>query len=229
MSMYVVLNNKYLNKKELERFENDAWENTSRKMNPEKYEYFTDSVDDEKLLSYNFTKIIWNRVRNPFNKTLEKVIIDFEPDNFLEMKRIGEEKTEEKKASLQELYKDVLSERDRKYDEKKQKERASEKYKYNLENLINQININDQILDENDDDMSAMAKWKKSGFIMPAPHKISQLKKSYSNITWKQFIAIVNELIKDEPEVSSAASKTSLYTSLPNSELIHTEPDPEYK
>ena len=223
MSVYVVMNNKYLGKKQLERYENDAWGNVSKKMDPERYEYYTESVDDEKLCSYNFSEIIWNRVRNPFNKTLEKVIVPFEPDNFLEMKRIGEEKTEEKKAALQAKYSEVLSERDRKYDEKKQKERNSEKYKYNLENLINQINVNDQILDENDDDMSAMAKWKKSGFIMPAPHKISQLKKSYENMTWKQFIAIVNELIKDdEPEVP-------LYNSIPKKTIIHKEPDPQYK
>ena len=132
MSVYVVMNNKYLGKKQLERYENDAWGNVSKKMDPEKYEY-------------------------------------------------------------------------------------------NLENLINQINVNDQILDENDDDMSAMAKWKKSGFIMPAPHKISQLKKSYENMTWKQFIAIVNELIKDdEPEAP-------LYNSIPKKTIIHKEPDPQYK
>lgn len=220
MSVYVVINNKYLGTKQLERYENDAWENASKKMDPEKYEYFTKSVDDEKLLSYNFSEIIWNRVRNPFNKTLEKVTVSFDPNNFLEMKRIGEEKTEEKKAALQLKYQEMVSERDRKYDEKKQKERNSDKYKYNLKNLIEQITVNDQILDENDDDMSAMAKWKKSGFIMPAPHKISQIKKSYENITWKQFKEIVNKLIKDNEE--------PLYLSIPK-KIIHEDPVPEYK
>ena len=190
--VYAVINNIHINTKTLERFSDEKWEEVSKKINPSRILYVTKDIQDEKLNSYGIIEIIWTRYFSNMNKSYNKISIPFLPDQYDKMEEMGNEAFIKKVKEDKEKYQNVLDERDRKWKEKKK----SSEYKLNLENQINNIKKNNEIITPDGDEMQALREWKSSNFIMPPPTKITEIKRTYETLSWKQFINHINKIIK---------------------------------
>lgn len=61
--------------------------------------------------------------------------------------------------------------------------------------LLKRKEITNSFISEDADEMTAMGQWKNAGFITPPPDRITEIKRTYRNMSWKNFKEFVNSVV----------------------------------
>ncbi|MCQ2584473.1 MAG: hypothetical protein MJ185_02690 [Treponema sp.] len=180
MDIYAVIHN--LRGDHLEHFTEEKWNVMKSKIAPHKIIYVTPDLLDEKLLSFKFEEIIWDRIFNPFTNSYAKIIVPFMPTGYYEMTIYAREKIASKIALYNEKQAD-----DAKYRKKSLEELEQEEKEYNEKLLIHIAET--QKIDKDYEDLTTdeevIKRWMDNGMASP-PHKVIAIK-NRTEFSWKQF------------------------------------------
>lgn len=174
MNIYVVLSTRD-GKGEIERFDEEKWNVLKARIDKDRILYVTPDISDTKLKEFKFPEIIWDRVFNPIGNNYKKIKVALSYD----VESMNSEFEKQLITSEKEIESQIV-----KIEEIKQK-----KYEKNLPKLKlhkEAVNQNDSLIPEDMEEHEALITWKNSGFIMPPPHKISDIKNTY-NMSWTNF------------------------------------------
>ncbi len=164
-------------------------------INKERIVYQTNNIKDPKLIETGEEKIIWDRHAVTTLNQLRKIIVPFNPDDYEGMENLFNQKVLEVEAKA--LLKRKEIEEYRKAHPKKKKKRVwtEEEWQANIQDVIAKKEITNSFISEDADEMTAMGQWKNSGFITPPPDRIMEIKRTYRNMSWKNFKEFVNSVV----------------------------------
>ena len=164
-------------------------------INKERIVYQTNNIKDPKLIETGQEKIIWDRHAVTTLNQLRKIIVPFNPDDYEGMENLFNQKVLEVEAKALLKMKEI--EEYRKAHPKKKKKRVwtEEEWQANIQDVIAKKEITNSFISEDADEMTAMGHWKNSGFITPPPDRIMEIKRTYRNMSWKNFKEFVNSVV----------------------------------
>lgn len=164
-------------------------------INKERIVYQTNNIKDPKLIETGEEKIIWDRHAVTTLNQLRKIIVPFNPDDYEGMENLFNQKVLEVEAKA--LLKRKEIEEYRKAHPKKKKKRVwtEEEWQANIQDVIAKKEITNSFISEDADEMTAMGQWKNAGFITPPPDRIMEIKRTYRNMSWKNFKEFVNSVV----------------------------------
>lgn len=164
-------------------------------INKERIVYQTNNIKDPKLIETGEEKIIWERHAVTTLNQLRKIIVPFNPDDYESMENLFNQKVLEVEAKA--LLKRKEIEEYRKAHPKKKKKRVwtEEEWQANIQDVIAKKEITNSFISEDADEMTAMGQWKNAGFITPPPDRITEIKRTYRNMSWKNFKEFVNSVV----------------------------------
>nr|WP_318661169.1 hypothetical protein [uncultured Treponema sp.] len=164
-------------------------------INKERIVYQTNNIKDPKLIETGEEKIIWDRHAVTTLNQLRKIIVPFNPNDYEGMENLFNQKVLEVEAKA--LLKRKEIEEYRKAHPKKKKKRVwtEEEWRSNIQDVIAKKEITNSFISEDADEMTAMGQWKNSGFITPPPDRIMEIKRTYRNMSWKNFKEFVNSVV----------------------------------
>ncbi len=164
-------------------------------INKERIVYQTNNIKDPKLIETGEEKIIWDRHAVTTLNQLRKIIVPFNPDDYEGMENLFNQKVLEVEAKA--LLKRKEIEEYRKAHPKKKKKRVwtEEEWQANIQDVIAKKEITNSFVSADADEMTAMGQWKNAGFITPPPDRIMEIKRTYRNMSWKNFKEFVNSVV----------------------------------
>lgn len=164
-------------------------------INKERIVYQTNNIKDPKLIETGEEKIIWDRHAVTTLNQLRKIIVPFNPDDYEGMENLFNQKVLEVEAKA--LLKRKEIEEYRKAHPKKKKKRVwtEEEWQANIKDVIAKKEITNSFVSADADEMTAMGQWKNAGFITPPPDRIMEIKRTYRNMSWKNFKEFVNSVV----------------------------------
>ena len=164
-------------------------------INKERIVYQTNNIKDPKLIETGEEKIIWDRHAVTTLNQLRKIIVPFNPNDYEGMENLFNQKVLEVEAKA--LLKRKEIEEYRKAHPKKKKKRVwtEEEWQANIQDVIAKKEITNSFISEDADEMTAMGQWKNAGFITPPPDRIMEIKRTYRNMSWKNFKEFVNSVV----------------------------------
>ena len=164
-------------------------------INKERIVYQTNNIKDPKLIETGEEKIIWDRHAVTTLNQLRKIIVPFNPNDYEGMENLFNQKILEVEAKA--LLKRKEIEEYRKAHPKKKKKRVwtEEEWQANIQDVIAKKEITNSFISEDADEMTAMGQWKNAGFITPPPDRIMEIKRTYRNMSWKNFKEFVNSVV----------------------------------
>ena len=164
-------------------------------INKERIVYQTNNIKDPKLIETGEEKIIWDRHAVTTLNQLRKIIVPFNPDDYEGMENLFNQKVLEVEAKA--LLKRKEIEEYRKAHPKKKKKRVwtEEEWQANIQDVIAKKEITNSFISDDADEMTAMGQWKNAGFITPPPDRITEIKRTYRNMSWKNFKEFVNSVV----------------------------------
>ncbi len=164
-------------------------------INKERIVYQTNNIKDPKLIETGEEKIIWDRHAVTTLNQLRKIIVPFNPDDYEGMENLFNQKVLEVEAKA--LLKRKEIEEYRKAHPKKKKKRVwtEEEWQVNIQDVIAKKEITNSFVSADADEMTAMGQWKNAGFITPPPDRIMEIKRTYRNMSWKNFKEFVNSVV----------------------------------
>ena len=163
-------------------------------INKKRIIYQTDNLNDPKLLETGEKEIIWDRRSTILSKHLRKIIVVFNPDDYFEMENEFKQKVFKMEADdINE--KKRIDEYRREKREKTRLKKGTPEWDANIQQKIELKNITNMFITEDADEMTAMRQWKSSGFITPPPDRITEIKRTFSKMSWKQFKDFVDSIV----------------------------------
>ncbi len=175
---------------ELERFDEEKWNETKPRINPARIIYVTGDITDEKL--DEFRTIIWDRFYNPISRSYEKVVVLFNKD-YESMQKAAEEEVVRKENSVKDKIEEMAMMRDIRIKKRREENLENGNYEH-LNYLQNEMN---KLIPMETEELDALRIWQTLEFRRPAGDRIEQIRREYG-MSWKQFIHFVdNELFND--------------------------------
>ncbi len=164
-------------------------------INKERIVYQTNNIKDPKLIETGEEKIIWDRHAVTILNQLRKIIVPFNPNDYEGMENLFNQEVLEVEATA--LLKKKEIEEYRKAHPKKKKKRiwTDEEWQVNIQDVIAKKEITNSFISDDADEMTAMGQWKNAGFITPPPDRITEIKRTYRNMSWKNFKEFVNSVV----------------------------------
>ncbi len=164
-------------------------------INKERIVYQTNNIKDPKLIETGEEKIIWDRHAVTTLNQLRKIIVPFNPNDYEGMENLFNQEVLEVEATA--LLKKKEIEEYRKAHPKKKKKRiwTDEEWQVNIQDVIAKKEITNSFISDDADEMTAMGQWKNAGFITPPPDRITEIKRTYRNMSWKNFKEFVNSVV----------------------------------
>ena len=164
-------------------------------INKERIVYQTNNIIDPKLTETGEEKIIWDRHAVTTLNQLRKIIVPFNPNDYEGMENLFNQEVLEVETTA--LLKKKEIEEYRKAHPKKKKKRiwTDEEWQANIKDVIAKKEITNSFISDDADEMTAMGQWKNAGFITPPPDRITEIKRTYRNMSWKNFKEFVNSVV----------------------------------